>query len=326
MSQFRLSLAVVLLLTAAPLSAAKPASQSAKPQEIFYRAPAGKGMAIIAAARDGSNTSTLYTGAGPIMFDVGSKDSNTLFVSTAAGTIQKVTYAKNSSGVFATTATATVVSGMPRPATVEVSPDGTRIAYRTGDGTHVNVHDLTNQTDTEWSSGPWAWDLVWARDGASLVILEQTDPVDHRSHVYEVTAPGVRSEILNLRYMDRVEVARTDGDVLLFSYNSEDGQQTFVGTWRMPSGSTPGSWINPAIVGGGTSFVNRGVFSCDDAYLVHLGSGPAGQQNWYTKTLPSGPSVQISKVGSGAEAESWSSCSAATAQPNGAFAFREVKH
>ncbi len=319
MKTYRLCLAVILLVTTASVTAAKPSAPKA--QEIFYRALSGKNTVIQAAARDGSNVSTLYSGAGPLLFDVGSQDSGVIIVSTPAGEIQKLTYAKNSSGVFTRTGLTTLVSGLPRPATVELSPDGSRIAYRSGDGTHLMVYDMNDQSNTEWSSGPWAWDFVWARGGASIALLEQTDPIDGRSHVYEVTGPGQRSEMLNMRYMDRVEASRTDGNVLLFSYNSEDGQETFVDTWRMPSDVAPGAWVTPAIVGGGSTFVSRGVLSCDDGYLIYGGSGPAGQQIWYTQTLPSGSSVLISKVGSNAEPQSWSSCTAA-ATPNDAFQFR----
>jgi hypothetical protein len=333
MRSSRFYFAAFLLVTSGMAVAGKP-TVGAKPQEIFYRAPAGKGTQLVAAARDGSNVSSLFSGTGSLYFnfDVGAQPGSsggTIVIGTRAGELQLLTYAKNSSGAFARTGLTTLLSGISSGTSVDLSPDGNRIAYRAGDGTHLRVYNITDHSDVEWSAGPWAWDFAWARGGASIALLEQTNPVDGRSHLYEVTGPGQRTEILTNRYMDRVEVSRTDGNLLLLSYNSEDGQQTFVGTWRMPTANedgttTPGAWINPAIVGGGTTFVSRGVLSCDDSYLLYGGSGPAGQQIWFTKTLPSGTPVQITKVGSNAEPQSWSSCAPSTTA-NDAFQFREVK-
>lgn len=333
----RLCLATALLATTAPVSAGKPPPTASKPQEIFYRAPNGKGTQLVAAARDGSNVSSLYSGTGSLYFnfDVGSQPaaggSGKIVLGTRAGELVLLTYARNSNGAFVATGTQVLRTGLTSAPALDLSPDGDRIAYRAGDGTHLRVYTISTGTDFEWSAGPWAWDFAWARDGASIAMIEQTDPVDHRSHLYEITAPGARQEIFTNRYMDRVEASRTDSNVLLISYNSEDGQQTFIGTWRMPSTSTggsttPGSWINPAIVGGGTTAVSRGVLSCDDSYLLYGGSGPAGQQIWFTKALPSGTPLQITKVGSNAEPQSWSSCSEASAAGTGAFDFREVPH
>ena len=333
MKKCHLCFIAALLFTSNAALAAKPATGGTAPQEIFYRAPAGKGTQLVAAARDGSNVTSLFTGTGSLYFnfDVGSQPANTsgmIVIGTRSGELQLLTYAKNSSGVLARTNLRTLVSGISSGAAVDLSPDGDRVAYRAADGTHLRVYTISNGSDVEWSSGPWAWDFAWARGGASIALLEQSAP-DGRSHLYEVTSPGQRIEILNLRQMDRVEVSRTDGNVLLLSYNSEDGQQTFVGTWRMPTTAldgttTSGGWVNPAIVGGGATFVSRGVLSCDDSYLFYGGSGPAGQQIWFTKTLPSGSSVQITKAGSNAEPQNWSSCAPAATSTSNAFRFREV--
>ena len=335
MRSSRLYFAAVLLVTGGVAMSAKP-SAGAKPQEIFYRAPAGKGTQLVAAARDGSNVSSLFSGTGSLYFnfDVGAQpgtSGGTIVIGTRTGELQLLTYAKNSNGVFARTGVTTLLTGITSGAAVDLSPDGNRIAYRAGDGTHLRVYTISDGTDVEWSTGPWAWDFAWARGGASIALLDQTDRVDGRSHLYEVTAPNQLSEILTMRHMDRVEVSRTDGNVLLLSYNSEDGQQTYVGTWQMPTvnldgTTTPGAWINPAIVGGGTTFVSRGVLSCDDSYLLYGGSGPAGQQIWFTKTLPSGSPVPITKVGSNAEPQSWSSCTSTATTISDAFEFREVAH
>lgn len=335
MKKRHLYFAGALLVTSGVAVAAKPVTGGAAPQEIFYRAPAGKGTQLVAAARDGSNVSSLYAGTGSLFFnfDMGSQpgsSSGKIVIGTRTGELLLLTYAKNSNGVFAPIGQPrTLLTGITSGAAVDLSPDGDRVAYRAGDGTHLRVYTISTGTDVEWSTGPWAWDFAWARGGASLALLEQSNPTDGRSHLYEVTAPGARSEILNMRYMDRVEVSRIDGNVLLLSYNSEDGQQTFVGTWRMSTtgldgNTTPAYWVNPAIVGGGTTFVSRGVLSCDDSYLFYGGSGPAGQQIWFTKTLPSGTSVQITKVGSNAEPQSWSRCASAATSASDAFQFREV--
>jgi WD40 repeat protein len=261
---------------------------------------------------------------GSLYFDVGSQDSGVMIVSTPTGELQKLTYAKNSSGIFARTGLTTLLSGLPRATALDLSPDGNRIAYRGGDGTHLMVYSISDGSIVEWSSGPWAWDFAWTHGGASIALLEQTNPVDGRSHLYELTGPGQRTEILNMRYMDRVEVSRTDSTLLLLSYNSEDGQQTFVGTWRMPSGATAGTWVAPSLAGRSVS--NRGVFSCDDKYLIYGSSGHAGAQEWYARALPAGADLIINKVPSNAEPQSWSSCVAATTATGDAFQFRQPSH
>lgn len=326
MKTYSLYVAAASFLVATPAIAGKgvPANQ-----EIFYRAPAGKGTQLVAAARDGSNVSSLFTGTGSLYFnyDVGSADSGVIVIGTRAGELQLLTYAKNSSGVFARTGLSTLLTGVSSGAAVDLSPDGTRIAYRGADGTRLMVYTIADESNVEWSVGPWAWDFAWVRGGASIALLQQNSPTDGRSHLYEVTGPGQRNEILNMRYMDRVEVSRTAGDVLLLSYNSEDGQQTFVGTWRMPSANvdgtiTPGAWVNPSLAGRAVS--SRGVLSCDDSYLLYGSAGPAGQQTWYTRTLPSGADQLISKAGANAEPQSWSSCLTPQNTTSDAFDFREV--
>lgn len=316
-----------LVALASPLQAGKPGSS--QPQEIFFRASTGKGTQLVAAARDGSNVSTLFTDSATLYFgyDVGSADSGVIILGTRAGELKLLTYAKNSAGVFAQTSVRTLRTGIASSSAVDLSPDGTRIAYRDATDGALMVYNIADGTTTEWSRGPWAWDFVWARGGGSLVLLEQSNPDDKRSHLYEIVTPGERVEILNRHYMAAVEVSRTDGNVLLLSYNSEDGQQTFVGTWRMPMSnadgtSAPGEWLNPSLAG--RSVASRGVLSCDDSYLLYGGAGPAGQQMWFTKTLPSGPDTQISKAGANAIPQSWSRCPTPATTAGDALIFRKV--
>lgn len=321
MKSFHFCLAATLIMVTHAGIAATPAP--AKPQEIFYRTGAGKTTQLVAAARDGTNVSSLFTDSGTLFFsfDVGSADSGSIVVGTRSGELQLVTYAKNSSGVFSRTGVTTLLTGIPQGTAVALSPDGTRIAYRGGDGTHLMVYTIADRTNAEWSVGPWAWDFAWARGGGSIALLEQSNPIDGRSHLYEVTGPGQRSDILNLRKIDTVETSHTDGDVLLLSYNSEDGQQTLVGTWRLPSATVLGGWVSPRLAG--RTVANRGVLSCDDGYLIYGSSGSAGQQTWYTRTLPSGSDLLMSKVGANAIPRSWSACPTAITT-NAAFQFRVV--
>jgi len=308
----RLCFAVALLVTTTG-AVAGPATP--KPQELFYRAPAGNGTAIVAAARDGSNTSTLLTSGGPMTIDVGSGSSGVMAVSTSTG-LQLLTYAKNSSGVFARTGLTTLVPGVMRATALDISPDGTRIAYRGGDGNHLMVYTIADGSTVEWASGNYVWDVVWARDGASIVYVS-ADPTVNVSHLYEVTAPGQVNDVFDIPNIDRVEVSRLNGNVLLLSYNNSSGQAV-IGTWQLPSGTSAGGWINPSI--SDLSVANRGVFSCDDSYLIAGSSGHAGAQIWYTRTLPSGSDLLINKVGANAEPQSWSSC------PSTALQFRVVRH
>lgn len=303
-------------------------SSGSQSQEVFYRAPYGKGTQLVATARDGSNLSRVYEDTGSLYFgfDVGSADSGVIIIGSRTGELRLVRYAKNTSGVFARTSVTTLVSGINPGSAVDLSPDGTRIAYRAATGGALMVYDFNDGTSTEWLRGPWAWDFVWARDGASLVLLEQQNPSDQRSRLYELRVPGQAVEILNHRRLDAVEVSRLKSNELLLSYNADDGS-AHVGTWRMPTtvsdGSTsPGEWIVPSLAGRSAAF--KGVFSCDDRYLLYGGAGPSGHQLWFTKTLPTGADVAISKAAANAIPQSWSRCATAPASSASALEFREV--
>ncbi|WP_300975106.1 WD40 repeat domain-containing protein [Sphingomonas sp. LHG3406-1] len=249
-----------------------------------------------------------------------------IIIGSRTGELRLVRYAKNSSGVFGRTSVTTLLTGIYPGSAVDLSPDGTRIAYRAATGGALMVYDLNDRSSTEWLRGPWAWDFVWARGGASLVLLEQYNSNDQRSRLYELRAPGQAIEILNHRRLDAVEVSRLKSDELLLSYNSDDGS-AHVGTWRMPTtladGSTSaGEWIVPSLAGRSAAF--KGVFSCDDKYLLYGGAGPSGQQIWLTKTLPSGADVAISKAAANAIPQSWSRCVTAPASSGSALEFRGV--
>jgi hypothetical protein len=315
-----------LLFLPAPLSAQK--SSGSQPQEIFYRAPYGKGTQLVATARDGTNLSRIYEDSGSLYFgfDVGSADSGVIIIGSRTGELRLVQYARNSSGVFGRTNVTTLLSGISLGSPVDLSPDGNRIAYRAATGGALMVYNLTDRSNTEWLRGPYAWDFVWARDGESLVVLDQSSQPDRRSRLYELRSPGQAIEILNHRRLDAVEVSRLKSDELLLSYNSDDGS-AHVGTWRMPIASSdgatsPGEWIVPSLAGRNAAF--RGVFSCDDKYLIYGGSGPSGQQIWLTKTLPSGADVAISKAAANAIPQSWSRCATPPASSGSALEFREV--
>lgn len=317
MTRHRLYFTAVLLATSAPSISAVTSPQA---QEIFYRAPAGRGTQLVAAARDGSNVSSLLKSDASLYFsfDVGSRDSGVVAVSTQAGELQLLTYAKNSTGVFATTSVRTLVTGIPRAAALDLSPDGTRIAYRGGDGTKLMVYTIADGTNVEWDSGTYVWDLAWARNGASIVYIDHAAS-GNPTHLYEVTAPHQITDVLDKPYMDQVEVSRTQGDVLLLSYTGDDGQQSLIGTWQLPSATSAGGWVNSSLAG--RAVANRGVFSCDDHYLIYGSSGHAGAQTWYTRDLPSGADLLINKVGANAEPQSWSSC-AAVSPANDPLQFR----
>jgi hypothetical protein len=325
MNFIRVSFAAALLVA----SVSGPAGTTTpQPQQIFYRALLGKQIAIQAAAKDGSNISTVFKTNGSINFDVGSQDSGVIAVSTDSAFLL-LHYVKSGSQYVLSGSPQTLLTGFTRATSLDLSPDGTRIAYRGGDGNHLMVYTVGDSAPVEWDSGKFVWDLAWARGGASLIYLDHAP--SGLTHLYEVTGPGQVSDVLDKPYMDRVEVSRLDGSKLLLSYNSDDGQQTFVGTWRLPTTNpdgtpNPGAWVAPALAGGGTAVANRGVLSCDDSYLIYGSSGHAGAQIWYTRNLLSGADVLINKVPANAEPQSWSSCATAATQTNDAFEFRTVSH
>ena len=315
-----------LLAFSGPLEAQK--ISVSQPQEVFYRAPYGKGTQLVATARDGSNLSRIFEDTGSLYFgfDVGSADSGVVVIGTRAGELKLLKYAKTSSGVFARTSVTLLRSGIASSSPVDLSPDGTRIAYRAATDGALMVFNVGDGSTTEWLRGPYAWDFVWAKGGASLVLLELSDRVDRRSRLFELTGPGQATEILNHRRLDAVEVSRLNGNELLLSYNSDDGKAK-VGTWRMPTTSaegttSPGDWIVLSLSGRDAAF--KGVFSCDDKYLLYGGSGPAGQQIWLTKTLPIGADDPIAKAAANAIPQSWSACPTLATSGSSAFEFREV--
>lgn len=169
--------------------------------------------------------------------------------------------------------------------------------------------------------------LVGENDGARTEAVEQAIVyMDHAlpgtpTRIFEASAPQQFAEVLAKTGMDRVEVSRTQGDLLLISYNSDDGQQTLAGTWRLPSSSSPGGWESPSLAG--RTIANRAVFSCDDSYLIYGSSSKSGAQNWYARDLPSGIDQIIGKVTANAEPQSWSGCPA-TSTTIDPFQFRVV--
>jgi hypothetical protein len=309
-----LFLAVILLASAAPAPAAAPPPQD---QQIFYRAPSSRGTEIRVAAMDGSKISALAKFSGSIVFDVGSIESGLIAVTSTAG-LQLLTYTKTGNQFVKTGLQTLSNSGITGARALDLSPDGKRIAYRGGDGTKLMVYTIGESSPVEWDSGPFVWDVAWARDGASIVYMDHAVS-GQLTRLYEVTLPHQRTEVLSKRYMDRVEVSRTQSDLLLLSYNSDDGLQTHVGTWRLPSGTSPGGWVSSSLAG--RTVANRGVFSCDDSYLIYGSATKSGTQTWYTRSLPAALDELINKVGSNAEPQSWSSCPTAASEGD-PFQFR----
>ena len=304
-----------VLVTTAPSLAGPAAPQD---QQIFYRAPSARGTEIRVAAKDGSNMSSLARFNGSMVFDVGSLASGRIAVSSADG-LQLLGTAKSGTQFVKTDLQTLANSGVTGATALDLSPDGTRIAYRGGGGTRLMVYTIGDSAPVEWDSGIYVWDLAWARDGASIVYMNHAVS-GQPTRLYEVAAPNQRTEILAKLHMDRVELSRLQGDLLLLSYNSDDGQQTHIGTWRLPSATSPGEWVSPSLAG--RAIANRGVFSCDDAYLIYGSSAKSGAQTWYTRDLPSGVDQLITKVGANAEPQSWSGCPATSSQD--AFQFRVI--
>lgn len=307
--------------------AGKPGPSPTASQEVFWRAAKGSGTQLLATARDGSNASTLYTDTGSqfFRFDVGSADSGLIAIGSATGQLKLISYGRNSAGVFAPLTVTTLLSGVPNSTEVDLSPDGTRIAYRGAGEGSLMVYDIASGTSEMWSSGLFAWDFAWIRGGASIALAEHSNPIDLRGHLYEVAGPGQRVELLNVRNIDAVDVARTDNSLLVLSYNSEDGK-ALVGSWRLPTtaadgSTTAGAWLNTNIPGRDPAF--KGTWSCDDHYLIFLGSGPAGQQIWFTKDMPSGPDQVLAKAAN-AVPQSWSRCPTPASAATSAFDFRVV--
>jgi hypothetical protein len=314
----------VLLAGSASAQKSKPAPSPAKAQEIFWRAVSGKTTQLLASARDGSNVSVLYTDTGGsfFRFDVGAADSGLISIGSVAGELKLLRYVKNSAGQFVQQSIETRVSGLPRSPETDISPDGSRIAYRGANGS-VIVYDINAQTSETWLSDFYAWDFAWARGGSSIVVA-QSSP--ERPRLFEVVGPGQKTELLSLRNIDAIDVSRTDPNLLLVSYNSDDGQSAFAGSWRLPTtaadGSTvPGGWVVPNLAGRNSTF--KASWSCDDRFLIFGGTGSGGQQVWYTRDLPSGAEQPIAKAGN-ATAQSWSKCATPPSTSSDAFNFRTV--
>jgi hypothetical protein len=270
----------------------------------------------------------LYTDTGSLFFrfDVGSADSGVVAIGSFAGELKLLTYARNAAGVFATKSVTTLLSGLPQSAEVDLSPDGTRIAYRGSTAGALMVYDIATKTSETWSSGPWAWDFAWIRGGAAIAMVGNRNQNGEPSRLYEISGPGQRVELLSLRQIDAVDVSRTDPNVILLSYNSEDGSQALVGSWRLPVTSpdgivTNGGWIQPNLAGRSPAF--KGTWSCDDRFLIFGGSGAGGQQQWFTRDLPSGTAQLVAKAGN-ATAQSWSRCASSPNPSSDAFIFRTV--
>jgi hypothetical protein len=201
-----------------------------------------------------------------------------------------------------------LLTGIASRGNPEIAPDGQRIAYRAGDGTSLRVYDRRDDSIVEWASGPWMWDFVWARDGASILIIEQGSPVDMKSRLYEVAGPGQSlQELAMFVRADSVEMSRKDPTLALLSYNSPDGSRALAGTYRLgATAGTPGVFVNPDLTGRAAN--SKPVFACDDSYMLYGSATKSGNPVHYRRDFATNQDVLLSRLGSGSFPQSFGSC------------------
>jgi hypothetical protein len=194
-------------------------------------------------------------------------------------------YSVNTSGVYVPGDLVPLGSASPS-GSVDVSPDGTKIAYADGHNSdHLMVLDLTTGEKTQWAEGVYYWDVAWFRGGASLVYATNI-PLEIR----EVTAPMATPQLLysNGQGEIHVETASSNPNQLVISYNDTTGAAR-IGLWEAGVG-----FVNPDLANSDRSWF--GNMNCTGTKLVYGGvQNTSGSQAYYVRDLNTGSVTLLSK-------------------------------
>jgi len=292
MRQAILSAAFVILLCGTAIAGKPSGGGGGSPPpnpDIAYEQLSGNSNKLIVSASNGTNASTLYTGASAFRFDLGPRSQRQIALvdSTVGATVRLLTYSQTGTGAFATTSNVSLTAAR-RGSNVDFSPDGTKLAYACNpngiDSEQLCVYDLSTQAVTVWGSDSFYWDLAWFRNGTSVVY--STEDSDGMSRLHEIAGPGQAPQVIFTTRGDLdLDASRTNPNALVLSYHDSAGNAV-IGLWQ------DGNFIDPNLAHSSVGFY--GELSCDDKQLVYLGP-PNTSPDWYIRDLTTGLSTTFSK-------------------------------
>lgn len=283
MRQFLSAVIGTLLLSSASF-AAKPSASPPNPQ-VAYRALSGNSVKLMVADENGANASALYASPTSFNFDLAPRAQRQIAI-TDNTQLKLLTYTQTGSGSFATSGVVTLASN-GRGGSVDFSPDGRKIAYKCcwdGQNEKLVVHDLVDNSVTEWATGPFFWDFAWFRDGASIAYATHGP-----AELYELSGPGAVPQLLYSSGQGQlyVDSARTHPDRLVLSSNKFP-DDAVIGLWQAPTVAEPtGHFIDGNLANSTRSW--QGTLSCEDRKLAYMGvQNTSGSQAFYIRDLSTG--------------------------------------
>lgn len=313
MNKHRIGFTIALSVSAIGLIGARPGSTTFEP-ELAYTLLTGSTELHLTDAT-GTKSATLYSVRQNIDIDLAPRSQKQIAI-TENNALKLLTYAADSGGVRTTNIATLYSAGAERITDVDFSPDGSKIAFSQG-FTKLMVLDLTQPigpgNPVQWTQDPvFVGEIAWYKGGAAIAYS------DGNNNVIEVAGAGATPTILlHEPTIDMIDASRTDPDALVVTYNGPAQQGPRVGLWK------GGGYVNTSLAGSVSS--DFGTLNCDDSKLVYGTPDQKGQLIWRIRTLPGGPDVLYTKTLRVRHTQFLPTC-AATAQQNGAFDFREVKH
>lgn len=297
-------LALLLSVAAASLIAAKPSAGPADPK-IAYVILTGPGFELRVTNQDGTGATTLFKSPNPLRFDLGPRGQQVIAL-TDGNALKLLHYQVNGTGSFQTQSVETVYTDATRLYYVDMSPDGSKIAFAARNGEDLMVYDLSQPAGpanpATWVTVPYVWDHAWYKGGAAIAYVVPKTATGHAvDELYEISGPGAAPSLIHTgQEIDFVDAARTNTDALVLTYRVSP-QSMLVGLWAN------GQFLQPNLTNRAFSF--RGTLSCDDRYLVYAAPDKSGSTVWYIRDLNQNSERLYSKAPRVNWTQMWPTCS-----------------
>ena len=293
----RTKIFLTCLLVSGAALAAKPGASPPDPK-VAYVILTGPGFELRVTNEDGTNMSVLHKSPLALRFDLAPRARQQIAI-TDGNDLKLLDYAPTGTGALAATNVATLFTNSTRLYNLDVSPDGTKIAFPSGDGSELRVYDLSNGTHQVWTTAAYVWDVAWYKNGGAIAfIVPGSNGAPH--HLYEITGPGAAPTLLHSeRNLDMVDASRTDGDALVLSYNDAAGN-ALVGLWKA------GGYVTPNLTNRSAAF--KGSLNCSDTKLMYGAPGSNGQTVWYARDLTAGLDQLYTKTPRANWTQYWPTC------------------
>lgn len=292
-------LACVMLLALTPAVTARPGPAPAPNPLAAYVILTGPGFELRVTNEDGSNASVLYKSKLALRFDLAPRAQRQIAFSEG-NSLKLLTYLQTATGTFATSEVQTLFTDTSRIANLDISPDGTKIAFATDVNKDLRVIDIASRTSEVWTTVPFVWDIAWYKNGAAIAFIATNDTNSNPQNLYEISAPGAAPvHLYTDRWLDLVDASRANPDALLLSYNDASGD-AYVGLWAN------GSFLQPSLAARTPAY--KGALNCNDTKLMFGAPDKNGQTIWYSRDLTTNQDTLYTKVPRANWAQFWPTC------------------